>query len=51
MLGSFKFVCGFLFVAWTKSGYFAGSLMKKVGVLRKTQSQMPCSVFNFRAKP
>jgi len=51
MSGSFKLVSGFLLVVWTKSGYLAGSLIKKVGVLRKAQSKMPCLVFNLIAKP
>jgi len=49
--GSFLLVWGFLLVAWTKSGYLAGSLMKKVGVLRRTQSKFPSSVFNLIAIP
>ena len=51
MSGSFKWVWGFLFWVWMKWGNLAGSRMKKTGVLLKTQSKLPSSVFNLIANP
>jgi hypothetical protein len=39
--GSFKWVAGFLFCVWIKEGKRIGSLMKKIGVLLPTRSQLP----------
>jgi len=44
MSGSFKCVTGFLFWVWMKLGKRIGSLMKKMGVLLPTISQLPSYV-------
>ena len=39
------------FTAWTRSGNFTASWMKKTGILFPTRSKVPSSVKNFTAKP
>ncbi|MNU10664.1 hypothetical protein D3C72_2579530 [compost metagenome] len=44
MVGDFRLVCGSRFWVWMKSGNLMPSLMKNIGVLLPTRSQLPSSV-------
>jgi len=44
MVKTLRCVAGFLFWVWMKLGKRSGSLMKKIGVLFPTRSQLPSSV-------